>query len=904
MASNIYTCKTLGACYVDIEISGNFYNNVKVSILEKLCCDLIVGHDLLNKHGFLKMKFSGIADPIEINETGVPTICKVSCSDIEAPSLFEHVSEDIRPIVVPSRKYSQEENEFILSETKSLLDGGVISPSHSPWRSQVVIVTDEYDHHKKRMAIDYSRTINKFTMLDGYPLPNMDEMANKIAKYKIFSTFDLKAAYYQIPIKEEERNFTAFEACGRLYHFNCVPFGVTNGPAVFQRIIDRKIDEHKLPTTFAYLDNVVVAGNSQEEHDANVEKFLDMVEKNNLTLNSEKTISSVTDLKVLGYLISNGTIKPDPDRMKPLKDLPLPHDASSLKRALGLFSYYSKWINQFSDKIQPLTNCSDFPLSTKAQDAFEIIKQDIVNSCVICPNDHDLLVLESDASDFAISACLNQGGKPVAFFSRTLKQHERNHPAIEKEACAIVEAVRKWRHYLSSRKFLLITDQQAVSFMYSNNHCRKIKNDKIQRWRIELSCYEFDIRYRPGPQNVTADCLSRAHCSALSHSRSLHQIHVDLCHPGVTRLYHFVRTRNIPYSLSEIRDTIDQCETCARLKPRFYKPNNPPLIKSTQPFERLSLDFKGPLPRSKNGNTQLLTIVDEYSRFPFAFACRDTESKTLTDRLTQIFAMFGTSGSVHNDRGPSLISKETETFLLDHGVAFTRSSRYNPKGNGQCERYNGIIWQTVQLALDSKGLPLSSWEDVLPEALHSIRTLPCTFTNTSPHERLFNFARRSASGNSLPSWLVSNTKVLMKRHVRKTKYEPLCDKVDLIAVNPTNARVQLESGRQVTVSLRDLAPLPLKQNFESGIEQSVSKPIEFSPITGPHVTDVIDVENRARGETDGLVLESTSDTPSILPVLPSELDTPFPPSQSMDIPSRRYPLREGNKPQFYQAGMS
>ncbi len=111
-----------------------------------------------------------------------------------------------------------------------------------------------------------------------------------------------------------------------------------------------------------------------------------------------------------------------------------------LKRTLGLFSYYSQWISKFSDKVKPLTGDVNFPLSTDATSAFTNIKRDIVDSSLSCPNSSDLLVVETDASDVALSGALTQNGRPIAFFSRTLQGHERKHPAIEKEAAAIVES--------------------------------------------------------------------------------------------------------------------------------------------------------------------------------------------------------------------------------------------------------------------------------------------------------------------------------------------------------------------------------------------------------------------------------------------------------------------------------
>ena len=114
-------------------------------------------------------------------------------------------------------------------------------------------------------------------------------------------------------------------------------------------------------------------------------------------------------------------------------------------------------------------------------------------------------MVETDASNFAIGATLNQNGKPVAFHSRTLQGSEKHHSAIEKEAYSIVEALRKWYHLLIGNIFTLITDQRSVAFMFNSNHQSKIKNAKILRWRIELSALSYDILYRPGTENAAPD---------------------------------------------------------------------------------------------------------------------------------------------------------------------------------------------------------------------------------------------------------------------------------------------------------------------------------------------------------------------------------------------------------------
>ena len=109
---------------------------------------------------------------------------------------------------------------------------------------------------------------------------------------------------------------------------------------------------------------------------------------------------------------------------------------------------------------------------------------------------------------FAIAATLNQKRYPVAFFSRTLQGSEIRHASVEKEAQAIIETIRHWKHYLTGRHFLIKTDQRSVAYMFNTKQRGKIKNDKIMRWRIELSCYNFDIVYRPGAENIAPDTFS------------------------------------------------------------------------------------------------------------------------------------------------------------------------------------------------------------------------------------------------------------------------------------------------------------------------------------------------------------------------------------------------------------
>ncbi|XP_063624762.1 uncharacterized protein LOC134796503 [Cydia splendana] len=437
-------------------------------------------------------------------------VCNVAVASVPAVPLFANLTPGYKPIAIKSRRYSDDDRRFIEEEIKNLLKEGIIEESRSPWRAQV-------------------------------------------------------------PILPEERHYTAFEAAGNLYEFRRIPFGVTNGVSSFQRTIDWLIRTENLAGSFAYLDDITICGKSPEEHDTNLQNFLTAAKKYGLTLNETKSIFKHSFINILGYTIANNVIQPDSARLEPLLNLPPPHDLPSMRRALGMFAHYSKWIPNFSEKVHELAKTKTFPLTnTMIKDFGDLNLLYIVKSCVHAIDDNVPFTVETDASEHSIAATLSQAGRPVAFYSRTLNQSEQNHSAIEKEAYAIVESLKKWRHFLIGKLFLLITDQRFVSFMFDKKHTSKIKNEKIQRWRLELSPYKYEIVYRPGTQNHVADALSRV-CAIVDTPAKLQSLHEALCHPGVTRMPHWVRSKNLAYSIEEIRNMTNQCRICSEVKPRLSK---------------------------------------------------------------------------------------------------------------------------------------------------------------------------------------------------------------------------------------------------------------------------------------------------------------------------------------------
>jgi len=184
---------------------------------------------------------------------------------------------------------------------------------------------------------------------------------------------ELKPGFLQIVFSRIRR---------RVYDNRHLPFGVTNGVSAFQRIVDRLISQNNLKRTYAYLDNITIGGTHRRDHDTNLERLLQAAAQIRLTFNEAKSAIAVPEIDIFSYRVSQGTMKPDPDRLRPLLELPLPSSPKELKRALGMFAYYARWIRNFSAKLKPLTaERLTFPLRNDAVKAFEDLRSGLL--CIL-----------------------------------------------------------------------------------------------------------------------------------------------------------------------------------------------------------------------------------------------------------------------------------------------------------------------------------------------------------------------------------------------------------------------------------------------------------------------------------------------------------------------------------------
>ena len=404
--------------------------------------------------------------------------------------------------------------ETVREEVENMLKMGIIEPSESPYASPIVLI-DKKDG-SKRFCIDF-RTLNRITVFDAEPLPDPEHIFASISQDVYFSKFDLTKGYWQVPVKETAKPYTAFLSPSGLYQFCVMPFGLVNAPATFTRMMRRVLQG--LKNTDNFIDDILIHTKTWDEHLKATRALLERLREVGLTAKPSKCEVGHQSLQFLGHIVGKGKLQPQDDKITKVRNAKPPRTKKELRSFLGFVGYYRRFIPNFATLAAPLTDLTKAKLPNQIawgdsqEEAFKALKSRLESSPILqLPNCDKQFFLRTDASNVGIGAVLLQENEetqekfPVGYASRKLLSREKAYATVEKEALAIIWGVQKYEPYLYGREFVLQTDHQALAYL----HRAKQTNARIMRWALTLQPYRFRVESLKSAENVGADFLSRA----------------------------------------------------------------------------------------------------------------------------------------------------------------------------------------------------------------------------------------------------------------------------------------------------------------------------------------------------------------------------------------------------------
>lgn len=430
---------------------------------------------------------------------------------------YEHVIElfDTKPVKQMPRRVSQVQRDIIHREVSEMLKNGIIEHSHSPWATPIVLVKKK--DNGVRFCVDYRR-LNLQTKVDGFPLPNPQDIFDSLTGSKFFATLDLKSGFWQIPVREGDRYKTAFCIPGGHFQFIRMPFGLVNATATFQRVMEDILNNMIGEGVHVFVDDVVVYAESFNQLLERLEQVFKRIQNVGMSLNSKKCHLFKTEIDLLGYHVSESGLSPNKDKVSSILSWPEPLNRKDIRSFLGTASYYRRFIKDFAEIANPLTCLTSIKCKwswgLKEANAFASLKESLTSAPVLSLfTQGRQIVIDTDASAYAVGAVLAQIDSEgeehvVAYYSRCLSGPEKNYCVTRRELLAVLDSLRHWRHYVSGVDITVRSDHASLTWLRSF----KQPEGQLARWLERMAEFNVTLLYRKGSASSNADGLSRRPC--------------------------------------------------------------------------------------------------------------------------------------------------------------------------------------------------------------------------------------------------------------------------------------------------------------------------------------------------------------------------------------------------------
>jgi hypothetical protein len=354
-----------------------------------------------------------------------------------------------------------------------------------------------------------SRATNKITVRYIFLIPRLDDLLDQLSGARIFSKLDLRSGYHQIRVRPEDEWKTVFKTRKGLYEWLMMPFGLSNAPSTFMRVMNQAFRPFIGKFVVVYFDNILIYSSKQEKHLQHVREVLGVPRREKFYASPAKCSFLKYSVLFLGYVVLKDGLTMDEFKVAAVRDWPIPTTLHDIRSFHGLVLFYQHFIHDFSTIVAPITKCmkgGKFSWSDAATEAFGMIKLKLTTTSLLVLPDFELpFELHCDASKVGIGAILSQGGKPVAFFSEKLGGPKLNYSTYDVEFYALVQSLRHWSSYLAHKDFMLYLDHETLK--HHNNQ------DKLSaqhaKWAAYVQQFSFTIKHKVGALNRVADALSR-----------------------------------------------------------------------------------------------------------------------------------------------------------------------------------------------------------------------------------------------------------------------------------------------------------------------------------------------------------------------------------------------------------
>ena len=424
------------------------------------------------------------------------------------------VSDNVRPVQHACRKVPFPLQNKLKAELDKMERDEVITPVDEPtdWVSSLVVVMKK--NGQLRVCLD-PRDLNRAIKREHYQLPSRAEITAQFAGAKYFSKLDASSGFWQIQLDDESSKLCTFITPYGRYKFLRLPFGICSAPEVYHKIVHQMFQH--IPGVNTMMDDVIVWGSTQKEHDDRLKQVLSTARQHNLKLNKDKCEFSVKKLTFIGDVISDQGVSPDPKKVSAILNMERPTCRQDVQRFMGMINYQAKFIPDLSTKTAPLRSLLDkknvWTWDHAQEEAWNHLKQCLTQEPVLHFYDcKKTTKLSADASKNGLGAVLLQqhddNWVPIAYASRSMTDAETRYAQIEKELLAITFACERFHQYIYGQQVQVETDHKPLIplFVKSLNDCPL----RIQRLLIRVQRYDLKVSYTPGKYMYTADTLSRA----------------------------------------------------------------------------------------------------------------------------------------------------------------------------------------------------------------------------------------------------------------------------------------------------------------------------------------------------------------------------------------------------------